>query len=286
MFFLFSLLVATSHYDRIVAAARGETRLPTPDVDGRIETLNNKGAMAPTPDIISQQFMEDLTKFKQSLNVLEIGPAYGNTAMEIVANNNFLGIYTVLDMSKKHIEIIQRRYQKECSHKSMKFVVGKFPEILQEQRGKYDAILMSHVIHFDPENVEASIRTLHQLLKPGGRAYVVTKTPYSNRYASFIPIFTERKARGERFPGLMHNVSTYADPAFTSPQKLKELEGCKLQVFDVEILTRLFQAAGFQINVCKEFSLGYDSEVWKAPPGYKGREDIGIIAQKLPPSHL
>ncbi|USO02430.1 MAG: class I SAM-dependent methyltransferase [Alphaproteobacteria bacterium] len=266
------------------AAKKCGVVLPSYDKDQRIETLNNKGCMDPNPDSISLEFIKFCGTARRKINVLEIGPAYGNTAITISADQKFNGTYTVVDTSEDHINIIRERYRaKHPNGRFMEYIVGSFPVCFQgvEPHRRYDAILMAHVLHFYQEDVLDAIQACYKLLKKGGRAYIIAKAPYSIKYQSFIPVFEKRlKDKNCKFPGLVDNMAAFVNLATVSKQKLKTLQGCKFQFFDKDILKKWFENVGFRTIFCQELSLNFVSDMWEAPQGYKGREEVGIIAEK------
>ena len=49
---------------------------------------------------------------------------------------------------------------------------------------------------------------MYSWLKPGGRLYLVADTPYGI-WRKLIPIFEQKKEKGERWPGLMIGLENY-----------------------------------------------------------------------------
>ena len=68
----YSINQATEEYIRL------GLKIPTKERDGRVQTLNRKGAMSPGFDQITKDFIE----FAKNKKVLEIGGAYGSVMIE------------------------------------------------------------------------------------------------------------------------------------------------------------------------------------------------------------
>jgi len=88
-----------SYEEAVTKAKQYGLKLPSSERDGRILTLNQKGVMAPTFDLIIQDFLKDI----QGKKVLEIGAAYGNVLLEGLKKE--CTHYTVNDLDLRHLMI-------------------------------------------------------------------------------------------------------------------------------------------------------------------------------------
>lgn len=254
-----------------------------PDADGRIETLNNEGAMAPVATGAEIWLLSDLkNQDTQKLRILEIGPAYGRLPVELFISG-FKGKYTAIDLSADHLAHLKQALTKfQNAVNTVQTITGRFPEATQTLAdGSFDIIVVTHVFHFfEPAQFNSSLNELHRLLAKNGRIYLTAKTPYSTRYKKFIPVYEQRLKQGANNPGYIDNVGEWADPSTIAPERLKKLFGRHLYFFTKEDLSKIFKASQFSVARCEEVSLGYSSAIWQAPKEYTNREDVVILAVK------
>lgn len=79
--------VLASEFDFNQAASKCKNlnlSLPTSEEDGRIQTLNKKGAMSPQLDYATRAFLE----YAKGKVVLEVGGAYGNIMLQALKDGN------------------------------------------------------------------------------------------------------------------------------------------------------------------------------------------------------
>lgn len=196
-------------------AKKHKLSLPKPLLDGRIQTLNNKGAMSPKKDWITEHFIDYASS--NSRKVLEIGPSYGLVSViESFKSGN--QDYTVVDLEKRHLGIlaleIKNKYPQFSSY--IKFAVGEYPNDINLPDEEFDAILISRVLHFfSPYEIEKTFADFYRILKPGGKVYAMAITPYVKRFASFIPEYEKNFDNGVDYPGFVESLIPYADPSVT-----------------------------------------------------------------------
>lgn len=254
-----------------------------PDADGRIETLNNKGGMAPAATGAERWLLADLKRENtENINILEIGPAYGRMPVELFSQD-FQGSYTAIDLSQEHLDYLKKSLKHFPEvEQSVKLITGEFPKHTRNLApNSFDIILATHVFHFfDVKQFDQAMSEIWRLLTPGGKVYVTVKTPYSLRYRKFIPVYLERKRKHQANPGYMENVGAWVDPKTIDPARLQKLYGLHLYFFGKEDLKKSFTKHRFIVKRCEEMPLGYTSSVWQAPTEYAGREDAVILAVK------
>jgi SAM-dependent methyltransferase len=254
-----------------------------PDADGRIETLNNEGGMAPTATGAELWLLEDLKKGElQNARLLEIGPAFGRLPIELFTNG-FSGQYTAIDLSEDHLHHLHEALKKlEPSPDSVHSMVGRFPDATQSlPSNSFDIIVVTHVFHFlDPQQLNQSLEELYRLLVPEGKVYLTLKTPYSTRYRNFIPVYEDNVREGRAHPGYMESVAMWVDPATVTPEKFERLKSRHLYFFSKEDLKNVFEEHYFEVVLCDERPLSYSSPIWEAPAQYEGREEAAIVAVK------
>uniref|UniRef100_A0A914EBV7 Methyltransferase domain-containing protein n=1 Tax=Acrobeloides nanus TaxID=290746 RepID=A0A914EBV7_9BILA len=121
--------------------------LPKPASDGRINTLNNRGAMK------FNFFSKTASKFidiaiQPGMKVLDIGAAFGEVAMEALRKGAM--DYTAIDLDEKHLKILARRVYEEMPEKMscLKLIHGGIPNGSLFKENEFDAILADSVLHF------------------------------------------------------------------------------------------------------------------------------------------
>ena len=79
-------------------------------------------------------------------------------------------------------------------------------------------------------------------LKPRGKVFTNSGTPYAKNIEAFIPSYESRKAAGVLWPGEIENIHAYS-----SDSSVMELPSF-LHLFDAEVLSGAFTEAGFSIE--------------------------------------
>lgn len=249
-------------------------KAPSPDPDGRVQTLNKKGAMSPQLDLISQAFVEFAAQ--PDREVLEIGAGYGLACLKALA----LGAkhYTVNDLDERHLQILAATIQESnpAFLQNIRLFSGSFPKDFKKENKTYDAILIARVLHFmNPEELKVTLEIAYKILKPGGKIYAVMLSPYVKGYKSFIPEFEERIQRNHPHPGYVENLLEYADKSLIPKNALKNTEE-QFFFFDTRTASKAFQEAGFRIEKSIDMPLAYPSKIWCLD----GRENVGVVAYK------
>lgn len=250
-----------------------DLREPEPTTDGRIQTLNNMGAMSPVIDPTTEAFIEEAVK---STSVLEVGSAYGRVCIESLRRG--VSKYTANDLDERHLQILARKLFDEDLEYPLKvtLVPGSFPEDVHFLDNSFDAILIARVLHFmSPEQATNTLQDAFRILKPGGKLYAVMSSPYVKGFTSFIPIFEEKEESGDLFPGYIENLLDITDRSVLSESHLKSIEGKSFLAFNTVSAARLFESVGFEVIESIEISLEHSITM-----SYDGRENVGIIAQK------
>ncbi len=254
--------------------------LPKTDKDGRSVTLNNKGAAAPKFDDATLSFLE----FGQGKKVLEIGGAYGNVMLEAMHRDSNTE-YHLNDLDSRHLSIAAYRLQSKLDQRKIclegvehiQFIYGDITQPNWKSHETYDAILIARVLHFlDPKEMNIALKNIYKSLKPGGRVFIITLTPYVNRYKSFIPEFEKRLKAGETYPGYVPSLHPYANPEVTTTEQLRNITIEQFMFLNDTVLHRIFSNAGFNVLESRHTPLRYTSETWQLD----GRENVILIAEK------
>jgi len=235
-------------------------------------TLNGTGFMFRVLD----EFADDFIQFAGQTDgeVLDIGCAYGVATIPALEAG---GRVTACDLDPRHLEILTGKTP-EALRSQLTCVTGQLPNIdLPEE--SYDAILCSRVLHFlDGSAVDAAVRNMFRWLKPGGRLYLVTDTPYGI-WRKLVPIFEARRTLGHRWPGLMIGLENYLPFA----PKDRAMDGPPfMNLLDPELLSRTCADAGFDV---KRTSF-IDRSDFHGLGRMDGRENAGAMAIKPGPGNV
>lgn len=230
-----------------------------------VSTLNNRGYMSLTIDPFTEEFI-DYCEHNPGLRVFEGGAAYGVATHLALKKGAFV---TANDSEPKHLDFL-------CEHTPQEFLSalhlapGKLPCDLDFPNSTYDAIYSSRMLHFlTGEEVDICIGKFFNWLKEGGRMFIVAESPYLGCYASFIPIYEERKRQGDPWPGLIEDTSPFKSIRYNNIPNF-------LNFFDPDILKRVAEKAGFVVEKCELI----DRKDFPPEIRYDGRESVGLIARK------
>lgn len=253
---------------------------PSPNADGRLETLNKKGAMSPELDPTSLKFVEFAAT--PNVKVLEVGAGYGLACIEALKKG--ASDYTANDLDIRHLKILATEvmvlYPQYLDY--LQLMPGDFPKDVRIHENYYDAVLIARVLHFmNPQEAIMILKAIYYTLKPNGRVYAVMLSPYVKGFSSFIPEFEERIRQNKKNPGYVENLQKYADPELLKGKAFDNTNK-PFFFFDTRTASAIFEAAGFTVEEATETPLAYQSKIWQLD----GRENIGIIACKKPKSKL
>ncbi len=249
-------------------------KTPKPDPDGRVQTLNKKGAMSPALDQMSQAFVEFAAQ--PGKKVLEIGVGYGlacTKALTLGAQD-----YTANDLDERHLKILALSLEnlnpQLLAH--VHLLAAEFPQHFQQDKDKYDGMLIARVFHFmNPYELKRALDTAFKMLKPGGKLFAVMMSPYVKGFETFIPEFEKRVTQGHPNPGYLENLLDYADYDLI-PKASMDNTPQKFFFFDTRTARKALEDSGFIIEKVTEMPLAYPSQIWQLD----GRENIGLIAVK------
>ncbi|AYK07546.1 non-ribosomal peptide synthetase [Brevibacillus laterosporus] len=234
---------------------------------GMVPTLNRTGVMVEHLIPYSSDFVEYAGICGGE--VLDIGCAYG--VATIAALENGARVFAV-DLERKHLDILEQRIDEQFRDR-LTLKQGKLPNIDFED-GQFSAIHASRVIHFlSPEEVKITLQKMYRWLKPGGKVFLSTDSPYFGYWQSKAPDYERRKREGDAWPGFIENVADHFDPV--------DVQGgpSLINALDPDVFERECMVAGFTVEKLGFFgSIGLDRNAQHAPDS--GMEHVGIIAQK------
>jgi SAM-dependent methyltransferase len=193
-----------------------------------------------------------------SLPVLDIGGAPGTVSVaaqeagaEVIAND--------LDAALFH-------------EPRLRIFAGRFPRDLHFDPGALGAVHASNVFHFLTGNqLDAGLRAIANWLRPGGKLFVQTSTPYQAPFAGFVPEYERRVAAGVRWPGWLAKASEFA-----THRQMGQMPR-SLHLLDDVVLTRAATAAGLTV----ERAWLFRRADFPRTLHLDGRESAALIAVKL-----
>jgi SAM-dependent methyltransferase len=235
------------------------------DTAGTFPTLNVRGRTGATPNEVSQAFIDYAAG--TGGRVLDVGAAFGVASIPAVERGASV---IANDIEPRHLTVLWERTPPELRRR-LTLLPGRFPQELAFERESLDAVHASNVLNFlRGDEIEIGLRQVWRWLKPGGKVFSNSGTPYAGNIRNFIPIYEARKRQGLRWPGEEEYIQR-----FSSHPTVAELPGF-LHLLDADVLRQAFESAGFAV-VAAEMYLRKDL------PDYlccDGRENLGLIAVK------
>jgi glycine oxidase len=238
--------------------------LPESDNSGNfIPTLNQTGYATTHLDSFSQEFIQYASQAKGP--VLEVGAAYGITTLAALSQ----GAKVICnDIDPRHLMIIKKQASITRNKSRLTILPGDFSDEVKLPADSLEAILICRVLHlFDGPKIEHSIKKAYEMLKPGGKIFIIAETPYMKITSSFIPEYEKRLKQGAEWPGLIENFQACFKDA-NNPKMLNLL--------DPTTLFRVLTMKGFIVE-----KIGFINRL-DFPPSrrWDGREGVGVVAYK------
>ena len=233
--------------------------LPRSSVPGLIPTLNNTGWMTETLDEYSGAF----TEFAPTVQAecLDIGCAYGVATLPALAKGARV---LASDLEPRHLEILAARVP-PADRARFRSLAGKLPDV-DFPAGSFGAILCARTLHFlRARDIERTVRKMYAWLKPGGRIFLITDSPYVGPWWRSAPEYERRKREGCPWPGFVQNYGALLPPGTDVSQHPQFIHP-----LDPDILSRVTGEAGFEV-MSASFLRG-------GGPRATGREHAGVIA--------
>lgn len=211
-------------------------KVPAPDIDGRVNTLNKTGFMFNKLDPISERFITDTINSK--FPILEIGSAYGVVSQKALINKS---IVVANDIDMRHLLLL--RNQVDVKYWSSLYLNNqKFPEETDFSENLFSNIIFCRVAHFlDPDAMELGLNKIHKWLIPGGKLYFVVITPYHRRFKWFLSTYNKRWKDGVEWPGEIKECANIW------PQELSNYIPDYLHLMDERPFERAVKKIGFKI---------------------------------------
>jgi SAM-dependent methyltransferase len=230
-------------------------------------TVNRMGWSSAEPHEINLMFAEFASTC--SFPVLDLGAGFGAATLAALD-----GGATVIanDLEPSCLEALGVRASGAIRNR-LQLLPGRFPSGLTFARESLGAIHASNMLHFlTPSELETGIVLCFDWLVGGGKVFVIVNSPYMQNFKNVIPYFAQKKRDGVRWPGWIDDLTDYS-----SHPTLQHLPS-SLHLLDAEVLSRAFEAAGFNIEIAKEYSRSGLPDILK----YDGRENVMLVARKSP----
>jgi SAM-dependent methyltransferase len=235
---------------------------PEQDKKNRVPTLNSQGFMRSNLDDITQSFIFFSTQ-KGRLS-LDIGCAFGFVAQQVLKNG---GEIIANDVDIRHLAYLKKLTPKPLQ-KKLSLLWGRFPQDLKIKDNSLDAVYIGRVLHFlTPNEIETGFFLLSGWLKPGGRIFIVTMSPYHSSLPGFEREYLKKLQLGESWPGQIKNMRERL-------KKDRKNIPDYVHLMDQHPFETLSKKYGFRI--IQHHLFDYE----KKDPSRSGKEYLGIILEK------
>lgn len=227
-------------------------------------TLNNQGYMLTYLHKLSQAYVEFSAMAPGP--VLDIGTAYGFVALEALKR----GAHVIAnDLELKHLEDLHRRVPQSDLDR-ISYAVGHVPGEVSFSPETLGAVLASGVLHYlSPPDFSIAIANIASWLKPGGKFFLATPTPYTNFYEKFFPTFKQSRKLNKQWPGYIEDASKILPEFFSNVPK-------SIYLIDEDFITTSLEENGFVVEKIDFFDIQLPTEQFN-----KQTNVLGVTAYKL-----
>lgn len=131
--------------------------------------------------------------------ILDIGCSYGVYALPLLQKGAYV-VANDVDAFSLYTLVLGAQ-EKELAKLTLSY--GRFPEEVNAPESYFDGIQMCHVLHYmTPDQIQTSLTKIYRILKPGGKIYLTTLTPYCGNFPnSFGKEAKQRLKDGTLWPG-------------------------------------------------------------------------------------
>jgi len=229
-----------------------------------VSTLNNHGYMLNYLHKLNRAFVEFSAIAPGP--VLDIGTAYGFVALEALKRG---ACVIANDLEPRHLEDLHKRVPKSDLNR-ISYAVGQVPREVTFSPNSLGAVLASGVLHYlSPSEFSLAIVNIASWLKPGGKFFLTTPTPYTNFYHKFFPTFQKNQKLNKQWPGYIEDATNILPSFFTNVPK-------SIYLIDEEFITTILEENGFKIEKICFFDIKLPTPQFSKQTNY-----LGVIAHKL-----
>lgn len=245
--------------------------LPTVDISttpqnslGTFSTLNSHGYMLNYLHKLNRTFVEYSATAPGP--VLDIGTAYGFVTLEALKRG---ACVIANDLESRHLEDLHKRVP-ECDLNRISYALGRVPGEISFSPNSLGAVLASGVLHYlSPLDFSLAIANIANWLKPCGKFFMATPSPYTNLYQKFLPTFQKNREKNEQWPGYIADATKILPSFFTNVPK-------SIYLMDEEFIEKILEENGFRIESIYFFNIKLPTAQYKLQTKY-----LGVIATKL-----
>ncbi len=230
IFFIFSFLALSKDFSQKVYAANLNI----------YPTFNKMGWISKPEDKLSQKYID----FSSSAAgpSLEVGAGFGLASIEILKKtSNKNKIVLINDLDARHLKVAYTLIPN--SHKKNSILIpGNFLDDLCIQKESLDSILASRLfIMLSGIEVKKALERFHTWLRPGGKLFILTATPYRESFEFFYKTYEEKQKENFPYPGEIDDVKTWCSSCV---DHLPDF----IHLFDITNLRNLVTQGGFIIE--------------------------------------
>lgn len=238
--------------------------VPSVPIVNPISTLNSQGYVLTYLHELSRAFVD--YSAIASGPVLDIGTAYGFVVLEALKKG---ACVIANDLELKHLEDLSKRVPKD-DLKRLSYAIGHVPREVEFSSNSLGAVLASGVLHYlSPPDFSIAIRNIARWLKPGGKFFLATPSPYTNFYQKFYPTFKKNQDLKQQWPGYIEDASKILPDFFVNVPK-------SVYLIDEEFITESLEENGLEIEHMNFFNITLPTAQFK-----KQTNVLGIIAHKI-----
>ena len=242
-----------------------EVQMPEALPSGQVPVLNKGGGYAILSlDTVSQACVDYCASGNKTL--LDIGAGYGTISLPALHNADCTVISA--DIGTENLLVIRNRASAE--DRSRLFLNNqRFPNLLTLPDNSLDAVALSQVLHFlTGAEIEAGLQNIARWLKPDGKLFITTSSPFIKILTAFMPTYQSRVAANLTWPGAIENFNQLR-PWMTNLPTF-------FHVIDHATIEKALVRNGFKV----EEMVFVDRRQTIPSLALDGKEDIGVIARR------
>lgn len=238
---------------------------PLPEVPvNPVSTLNSQGYMLTCLHEVSMAFVD--YSAIASGPVLDIGTAYGFVALEALKRGASV---IANDLELRHLEDLHKRVP-ESDLERISYAIGRIPGEVTFSPDSLGAVLASGVLHYlSPPDFSLAIHNIATWLKPNGKFFLATPSPYTNFYQKFFSTFKKNQRLNEPWPGYIEDASKILPEFFDNVPK-------SVYLMDEDFITESLEESGFIIEDLDFFDITLPTAQFS-----KQTNVLGVVARKV-----